>query len=90
VGQLLDSFLAFFGISDIPYEMWSCLLEWHQAVICDAGTRALARQKYWQIRTNSTTLLLYNYNLKLDCEDYSRNLLLSFTCLAFLEFLEVF
>jgi hypothetical protein len=33
--------LAFFEISGTPYEMWSYLLEWHQAVICDAGTRAL-------------------------------------------------
>jgi hypothetical protein len=44
----------------------------------------LARQKYWQIRTNFTTLLLHNYNLKLDCEDYSKNLLASLTRLAFL------
>jgi hypothetical protein len=50
----------------------------------------LARQKYWQIRTNFTTLLLHNYNLKLDCEDYSKNLLASLTCLAFLQSLEVF
>lgn len=39
--QLLDSFLAFFEISDTPYEMWSCLLEWHQEVVRDAGTEAL-------------------------------------------------
>jgi hypothetical protein len=25
---------------------------------------ALARQKYWEIRTDFTTLLLYNYKLK--------------------------
>jgi hypothetical protein len=34
-------------------------------------TLTLARQKYWQIRTNFTTLLLYNYNLNLDYKDYS-------------------
>ena len=44
----------------------------------------LARQKYWQIRTNFTTLLLYNYNLNLDYKDYSKNLLASLTCLEVL------
>jgi hypothetical protein len=47
------------------------------------------RQKYWEIRTNFTTLLLHNYNVKLDCEDYSKNLPASVTCLALLWFLEV-
>jgi hypothetical protein len=44
----------------------------------------LASQKYWQIRINFTTLLLYNYNLDLDYKDYSNNLLASLTCLEFL------
>ena len=35
----------------------------------------LAHQKHWQMRTNFTTLSLHNHNLKLDCEDYSKNLL---------------
>ena len=35
----------------------------------------LAHQKHWQMRTNLTTLSLHNHNLKLDCEDYSKNLL---------------
>jgi hypothetical protein len=30
-----------------------------------------------------TKLLLHNYNLKLECEDYSKNFLASLTCLAF-------
>jgi hypothetical protein len=34
-------------------------------------THPLARQKYWQIRTNFTLVLLYNYNLNLDYKDYS-------------------
>jgi hypothetical protein len=34
---------------------------------------ALARQKYWEIRTDFTTLLLYNYKSKSDCEDYRKN-----------------
>ena len=42
----------------------------------------LARQKYWQIRTNFTTLLLHNHNLNLDYKDYSKNLLASLTCLG--------
>ena len=45
---------------------------------------ALARQKYWQIRTNFTTLLPHNYNLTLDYKDYSKNLLASLTYLVFL------
>jgi hypothetical protein len=44
----------------------------------------LARQKYWQIRTDFTTLLLYNDNLNLDYKDYSHNLLTSLTCVKFL------
>ena len=44
----------------------------------------LARQKYWQIRTNFTTLLLHNYNLNSDYKDYSKNLLASLTCLVYL------
>lgn len=44
----------------------------------------LARQKYWQIRTNFTTLLLRNYNLKLNCEHDSKNLPASLTCLVLL------
>ena len=44
----------------------------------------LARQKYWQIRTNFTTLLLHNYNLNLDYKDYSKNMLVSLTYLSFL------
>jgi hypothetical protein len=46
--------------------------------------QALARQKYWQIRTNFTTLLLHNHNVNSDCKDYSKNLLASLTCLEFL------
>jgi hypothetical protein len=38
-----------------------------------AGSGALARQKYWQIRTDFTTLLLYNYNSKSDYKDYRKN-----------------
>jgi hypothetical protein len=34
---------------------------------------ALARQNYWEIRTDFTTLLLHNYKSKLDCEDYRKN-----------------
>jgi hypothetical protein len=45
---------------------------------------ALARQKYWEIRTDFTTLLLHNYKSKLDCEDYRKNQLASLACLAFL------
>jgi hypothetical protein len=45
---------------------------------------ALARQKYWEIRTDFTTLLLHNYKSKSDCEDYRKNSLGSLTCLAFL------
>jgi hypothetical protein len=33
---------------------------------------ALTRQKYWKIRTDFTTLLLHNYRLKSDCEDYKK------------------
>lgn len=46
------------------------------------GSRSLARQKHWQIRTSFTTLLLYNYNLNLDYEDYSKNILEFLTYLS--------
>jgi hypothetical protein len=36
------------------------------------------------MRTNFTMLLLYNYNFKLDCKDYSKYSPASFTYLAFL------
>jgi hypothetical protein len=36
----------------------------------EPGTMALARQKYWQIRTNLTTPLLYVYIVKLYPNDY--------------------
>jgi hypothetical protein len=36
-------------------------------------TAPLARQEYWEIVTNFTTLLLHNYNSKSDCEDYRKN-----------------
>lgn len=45
---------------------------------------ALARQKYWQVRTNFTTLLLYNHNLNLDYKDYIKNPLASLNYLGFL------
>jgi hypothetical protein len=34
---------------------------------------ALARQKYWEIRTGFTMLLLHNYKSKSDCKDYRKN-----------------
>lgn len=33
---------------------------------------SLAQQKEWQIRTDFTTPLFYNYSLKSDYEDYKR------------------
>jgi hypothetical protein len=45
---------------------------------------ALARQKYWQIRTSFTPLLLYDYNLNSGYKDYSQNLLASLTYLGVL------
>ena len=50
---------------------------------------ALARQKYWHIRTNLTRPLLYNYNLNSNYKDYSKNLLASLTCLVFLQSLSL-
>ena len=37
------------------------------------GILSLPRQKQWQININFTTLLLFNYNSKLDCKNYSKN-----------------
>ena len=48
-----------------------------------ARWQALARQKDWRIRTNFTTLLLYDYNFELDYKDYSKDLLASLTYLSF-------
>jgi hypothetical protein len=55
-----------------------------QDPVITAAIPPLARQKYWEIRTDFTTLLLHNYQLKLDCEDYRKILLGPRTCLAFL------
>jgi hypothetical protein len=38
-----------------------------------ASLMPLARQKYWERRTDFTTLLLHNYKLKADCKDYMKN-----------------
>ena len=46
-------------------------------------SHALARQKYWQIRTNFTAPLLYNHILKLYPNDYRWNEQDFLTCLAF-------
>ena len=63
---------------------WSCVI--HEPTALTAlgppPSEPPARQKYWQIRTNFTTLLLYNHNLNPDCKDYSKNLLASLTCLG--------
>ena len=65
----------------VVQQCWLSLKIWsYVRQMC--GWQTLARQKYWQIRTNFTTLLLYNYNLKLDYKDYSKNFLVSLNCLA--------
>ena len=50
--------------------------------LCSWGL--LHAKKYWQIRTNFTTLLVHNHNLNPDYKDYSKNLLASLTYLGFL------
>jgi hypothetical protein len=48
-----------------------CVLSMFPTIL--SYTHPLARQKYWEIRTNFTTLLLHNYKSKPDCEDYRKN-----------------
>lgn len=43
------------------------------ALVPRGGILSLPRQKQWQMNIGFTTLLLFNYNSKLDYEDYSKN-----------------